>query len=143
MATFGINNMTIAGRVGSVDVKMFSGGEGELLKFSVAVQRSKKNTDGTYSNDVDWFECVKFKPTDYEKNNIVKGATVIATGSFTSRKYKECKYWQLNVEKVMVVKTASGDMSDDVADAYAEEAGEVEPMARNDLGSQGRDDLPF
>lgn len=73
-----VNNCAFGGRLGKdAEIKKF--GENEVASFSLAVNYSQK--DGTGYKDVTfWLGCQLWRPTDYQKKSLVKGAGVYVEG---------------------------------------------------------------
>ena len=79
-----MNSICLIGRE-TKDVELFN--EGKIGKISVAVPRQFKNKEGNY--DTDFFDCVIFNPTEYLKENLIKGTLVSIEGRLQNRVYQD------------------------------------------------------
>mgnify|MGYP003131869003 CR=1 FL=1 len=94
-----LNKIHIIGNVGkdpeSKDTSMGS----SLVAFSVAVSSKRKGEDHTQ-----WFRCKAFNNTAlYIERNVQKGTKVFIEGAMQSNKYEEKEYWDLIVNKVLIL----------------------------------------
>lgn len=107
-----MNNVVLYGRV-SKDLKM----TGEVLKFSIAVQRDYKDKDGNYN--ADFINCVAFSKTAeniekfFSKGSpiIVRGS--ILTGSYDNKEGKKVYTTEVKVDKFGFVAGGNTNKSDD------------------------------
>lgn len=90
-----INSIELSGYVGNSEVVQL--GQNEALKFSIAYQESYKPKDGDWVNETTWFNCIKWKPTKTDKENIHKGLKIFVAGKMTAKKKEDITYWTLTV----------------------------------------------
>lgn len=97
-----MNKITISGRLTKDGETRTTQSGKEVYSNSLAVSRNFKNSKGEY--DTDFFEIVKWNPTDYIKDNTKKGTRALITGSIYREEYtkdKETKYvWKVQVEEI-------------------------------------------
>ena len=97
-----MNKITISGRLTKDGETRTTQSGKEVYSNSLAVSRNFKNSKGEY--DTDFFEIVKWNPTDYIKDNAKKGTRALITGSIYREEYtkdKETKYvWKVQVEEI-------------------------------------------
>ena len=80
-----MNKIIISGNL-TKDVDLFEKNDIKIGKFTIAVTRQYKNTNGEYESD--FLNCVIFKPSDYIVNNLTKGSKVLIDGSVQTRAYE-------------------------------------------------------
>ena len=61
----------------------------EIAKYSLAVTRTMKNKEGQY--DTDFLNCVSFNPSDYVKDNLIKGTKLLVEGKIQNNSYTDDK----------------------------------------------------
>lgn len=79
----------------------------EIAKYSLAVQRTIKNKEGNY--DTDFLNCVSFNPSDYVKDNLIKGTKLlvegrIQTSSFDDKNGNKHYSTDIIVERIEILK---------------------------------------
>lgn len=72
----------------------------EIAKYALAVQRTIKNKEGNY--DTDFLNCVSFNPSDYVKDNLIKGTKLLVEGRIQTGKYTDEKGVNRNVTDIIV-----------------------------------------
>ena len=94
-----LNRIHIIGNVGKdPENKSLSMGS-SLTKFSVAVSSKRKGEDHTQ-----WFNCKAFNNIGmYVTDRVQKGSKVYVEGAMQSNKYEEKEYWDLIVNKVLIL----------------------------------------
>lgn len=79
----------------------------EIAKYALAVQRTIKNKEGNY--DTDFLNCVSFNPSDYVKDNLIKGTKLlvegrIQTSSFDDKNGNKHYSTDIIVERIEILK---------------------------------------
>ena len=92
-----MNNICLIGRE-TKDLELFN--EGKIGKISVAVPRQYKNKEGNY--DTDFFDCIIFNPTEYLKDNLIKGTLVSIEGRLQNRVYQDEKQNNHRITEIIV-----------------------------------------
>lgn len=84
-----INQVTLLGNVGSVEVKTLPSGD-SMGRFSVATTERWKDKSGEWQEKTEWHKCVVFKPyANGLEDKIWKGCRVFAQGKVVTRKYQD------------------------------------------------------
>ena len=120
----------ISGNIGKDAVEKTTQGGKPYIGFSVGVNQSKKNADGTWDNQVKWVNCACYMKTDVSR--LTKGTTVIVHGKPEASIYEGKIQHSMIVNFVEVVAKPK---------AYAEQTTQS-PSTKDDFQGGG-DDLPF
>jgi len=84
-----INNVTISGNLGKDPEVTYTKNGKTMTKFSLAVNESKKGSDGKYENITHWIPVVVFGW--YAENvakHLKKGSGAVVTGRITTRSWE-------------------------------------------------------
>lgn len=89
-----LNRILLAGRLGGhADIKTLPGQEGgKVASFSLAADRSFKNTDGTWKKATDWIRVVTFQPSLIDKvlaKQATKGRLMQVQGALRSHEWAD------------------------------------------------------
>ena len=87
-----LNSVTLVGFVGADPEQRKAKSNGsKFTVFSLATQRSWKNTDDEWSSKVEWHRVVLFRPrlAEHVAATIKKGAHVLVEGSLVSSTYEQ------------------------------------------------------
>lgn len=130
-----INKVTIAGRIGK-EPKVYTGGNTDVLNFSVAVSSRWKNKAGERQESTEWVNCTAFgKLSEFISNNFGKGSRIYLEGKLSTSEYTlngDKKYkTAVIIDKVEVIDWKSGS---DVAQ---------EPQKTVQQEMSANNDLPF
>ncbi len=118
MSRLNINNITIAGTVGGVEIKHTNNG-GTIFKYSVAWNPGRKDKDGEWLPST-WFNVTSYaskeSTADFFKDIIVKGANLYVEGRMEEDKYTDKEgnkrsYWGIFANTVKQVSPPSGEGS--------------------------------
>ena len=84
-----INSVVLVGRlVRDSELKYLSNGQG-ISRFSLAVNRAKRNADGSWSEDATFFECSYFgKSAEAVNAYLTKGRTVCLMGDLRQSRWE-------------------------------------------------------
>lgn len=110
-----INNVVLVGRL-TADPELKEVGEGKVVNFTVACQRSYKNADGEY--ETDFIQCnVWNKVAENMKEYCHKGDVIVVKGSLQTASYEDKegnkKYkTDVRVDKVTFLSSKKGDVKD-------------------------------
>ena len=80
-----MNRVILTGRL-TKDIDVRQKGEMSIGKFSIAVNRPYKNSEGEY--ETDFFNCVMFNVNSYIKENLLKGVSVAIDGRIQNSSYE-------------------------------------------------------
>ncbi len=84
-----INQVSILGNVGKVEVKILPSGD-NLGLVSVATKERWKDKDGEWNEKTEWHRVVAFKPfSNGLDDKIWKGCRVFIQGKLVTRKYQD------------------------------------------------------
>jgi len=84
-----INKVTVAGHVGSVEIR-YTGGGDAVLNLSVATNRRWTDKDNNKNEAVEWHRVVVFgKLAELVKSWVKKGTQVYAEGELRTRKWQD------------------------------------------------------
>ncbi|TAN56397.1 MAG: single-stranded DNA-binding protein [Magnetospirillum sp.] len=90
---YNLNTVMLAGRLGAdAEIKTLPGGKGKVASFSLAVDRSYKDSTGKWHNETDWFRVVTFQPTLIDKvlaKQGTKGRLVFVQGALRQRNWND------------------------------------------------------
>lgn len=94
-----MNKVFITGHI-TKDANITKTNNIEIAKYTLAVQRTIKNKEGNY--DTDFLNCVSFNPSDYVKDNLIKGTKLLVEGRIQTGKYTDEKGVNHNVTDIIV-----------------------------------------
>ena len=80
-----MNRVILTGRL-TKDIDVRQKGEMSIGRFSIAVNRPYKNSEGEY--ETDFFNCVMFNVNSYIKENLLKGVSVAIDGRIQNSSYE-------------------------------------------------------
>ena len=80
-----MNRVILTGRL-TKDIEVKQKGETTVGKFSIAVNRPYKNSEGEY--ETDFFNCVMFNVNNYIRENLLKGVSVVIDGRIQNSSYE-------------------------------------------------------
>ena len=80
-----MNRVILTGRL-TKDIDVRQKGDMSIGRFSVAVNRPYKNSEGEY--ETDFFNCVMFNVNSYIKENLLKGVSVAIDGRIQNSSYE-------------------------------------------------------
>ena len=80
-----MNRVILTGRL-TKDIEVKQKGETTIGKFSIAVNRPYKNSEGEY--ETDFFNCVMFNVNNYIRENLLKGVSVVIDGRIQNSSYE-------------------------------------------------------
>ena len=85
------NSVMLIGRPGAEpEVKMFN--NSKMTRFRLAVTESKKNANGEWVNDTQWFPVVAWGPVaDRVEKNVKKGLRIAIDGSLHNNEWTDDK----------------------------------------------------
>lgn len=83
-----MNKVVLSGFI-TKDASITKANNMEIAKYTLAVQRTQKNKEGVY--DTDFLNCVSFNPSDYVKDNLIKGTKTLLEGRIQTNKYTDEK----------------------------------------------------
>jgi len=132
-----LNQVQIIGHLGK-DLETRIAGNTDVSSFSVATTHSyKKQGDSEWTQETEWHNVTLWKPSDYLKEKLVKGATVYVCGRLKTDSYEKdgVKRFTTKIiaEKVMVF--PKGEKSDNA---------EYKPTSDNNApADDSNSDLPF
>lgn len=143
MASF--NQVTLIGRVGSVDVKVFANG-GKIVEMGLATSSKWKGKDGQMHEETQWHKLVVGGPaSDFAEKYIEKGDLLHVQGMLCYRSYDKqgvtvvvAEVRCQNIQK-LTPKRDDAPVSTTPIKTGPDKAPEVAPEA----APEGTDDLPF
>ncbi len=96
------NSVMLIGRPGAEpEVKNFN--DNKKARFSLAVTESKKNANGEWVNDTQWFPIVAWGPVaDRVEKNVKKGKRIAIDGSLRNNEWTDDKGQRHSVTEVLV-----------------------------------------
>ena len=96
------NSVMLIGRPGAEpEVKMFN--NNKMTRFRLAVTESKKNANGEWVNDTQWFPIVAWGPVaDRVEKNVKKGKRIAIDGSLRNNEWTDDKGQRHTVTEVLV-----------------------------------------
>lgn len=98
-----MNTITLLGRLGKDPVVSSTDGGTVITKFSLAVDRSRKNREGNKVSD--WFNCRAFgKTAEVMGQHLKKGSLIVVTGAmqaepWVDRDNSKKDWWEVAVER--------------------------------------------
>jgi single-strand DNA-binding protein len=115
-----LNRLTLIGFTGGdADTKTITNGS-TFTAFSVATQRSWKNSEGAWESGTEWHRCVSFGQLADFAANLKKGAHVQVEGELRGREYEKDsvkhKVFECRLESILMLDRAERrgtDESDD------------------------------
>ena len=128
--------LTVTGNVGADGEFKYSANGNGYLKFSVAVNTSERQSDGSWIQKTDWINVTVFgKQAENLNNNgkIVRGSRVVVSGRCGTRAY-------INKEGVAV---ASLDMTGSEVEVVSATTGSQQGKKADDDKDGDLDSLPF
>lgn len=137
--SFSLNKIQIIGYLGDDAEIKFTTSNIEVSNFSVATTHSYKKND-EWVNETTWHNCVLFQPTDYLKDNLVKGAKVYVEGRLTKRNYENKEGQKIYITEILVDKYSIIFFNDRPKPENKENNVEMNNTSNID---QENDDLPF
>ena len=85
------NSVTLIGRPGS-DPEMKTFNNKKKARFSIAIGENKKNANGEWVNDTQWFPIVAWGPVaDRVEKNVKKGKRIAIDGSLHNNEWTDDK----------------------------------------------------
>ena len=96
------NSVMLIGRPGAEpEVKMFN--NSKMTRFRLAVTESKKNANGEWVNDTQWFPIVAWGPAaDRVERNVKKGKRIAIDGSLRNNEWTDDKGQRHTITEVLV-----------------------------------------
>lgn len=86
----GIAEITIVGNVGRDPEVRFTAGGKSVTSFSVAVSTGKKNADGSWTDETDWFRVAAFGDMgERVSEQLRRGSRVLVLGRFKARTWTD------------------------------------------------------
>ena len=84
-----LNIVALVGRLTRDPEMKYSGNGGAILRFSLAVNRSRRNQDGTWAEEANFFDCVYFgKGAEAVSQYLSKGRQVAVQGELRQDTWK-------------------------------------------------------
>lgn len=84
-----INCVTLTGRLTRDGELRYSPNGGAIVRFSLAVNRSKRNADGTWGEDTSFFDCVYFgKAAEATNSYLTKGRMIAINGELRQNRWE-------------------------------------------------------
>lgn len=80
-----MNRVILTGRL-TKDIDVRQKGDMSIGRFSIAVNRPYKNSEGEH--ETDFFNCVMFNVNSYIKENLLKGVSVAIDGRIQNSSYE-------------------------------------------------------
>ena len=80
-----MNRVILTGRL-TKDIDVKQKGDMSIGRFSIAVNRPYKNSEGEY--ETDFFNCVMFNVNNYIRENLLKGVSVVIDGRIQNSSYE-------------------------------------------------------
>lgn len=80
-----MNRVILTGRL-TKDIDVRQKGDMSIGRFSIAVNRPYKSSEGEY--ETDFFNCVMFNVNSYIKENLLKGVSVVIDGRIQNSSYE-------------------------------------------------------
>ena len=85
-----INSVTLTGRLTRDAELKYSQNGGAVVRFSMAVNRSKRNADGSWSDEASYFDCVYFgKGAEAVNSYLSKGRQVAVSGELRQSRWEQ------------------------------------------------------
>ena len=96
------NSVMLIGRPGAEpEVKMFN--NNKMTRFRLAVTESKKNANGEWVNDTQWFPIIAWGPmAERVEKNVKKGKRVAIDGALRNNEWTDDKGQRHSVTEVLV-----------------------------------------
>lgn len=100
---------TIVGNLTADPELKYGNGGGAMLTFSIASERSWRNKDGEWENEVSFPDCIAWRNTAEDAANVLsKGMRIMATGRFEQRFWEDKESgqrrnkWQFVIDEIAV-----------------------------------------
>jgi single-strand DNA-binding protein len=100
---------TICGNLTADPELKYGAGGGAMLTFSIATERSWRNKDGEWENEVSYPDCIAWRNTAEDAANVLgKGMRVVCTGRFEQRFWEDKESgqrrnkWQFVIDEIAV-----------------------------------------
>jgi single-strand DNA-binding protein len=101
-----LNKILLIGNLGRDPEFSYTPNGTPNAKFSIAVNKRVKGSDGNYQNETEWFNCVAWQKTAEICNEYLKkGSKVYVEGRLSQRKYQD-----KNGNEKLVVEVIINDM---------------------------------
>ena len=85
-----INCVTLTGRLTRDAELKYSQNGGAIVRFSMAVNRSKRNADGSWADEASYFDCVYFgKGAESVNSYLSKGRQVAVSGELRQSRWEQ------------------------------------------------------
>ncbi len=85
-----LNNVTIVGRLTREAELRYSQSGGAVVRFSIAVNRRKRTSDGSWQDEADFFDCVYFgKSAESVNQYLEKGRQVAISGELRQSRWEQ------------------------------------------------------
>ena len=85
-----INSVTLTGRLTRDAELRYSQNGGAVVRFSIAVGRSKRNADGTWSDETSFIDCVYFgKSAEGVNSYLSKGRQIAVSGEHRQARWEQ------------------------------------------------------
>lgn len=85
-----INSVTLSGRLTRDAELKYSQNGGAIVRFSMAVNRSKRNGDGSWADETSFFDCVYFgKGAEGVNSYLSKGRQVAISGELRQSRWEQ------------------------------------------------------
>ena len=96
------NSVMLIGRPGAEpEVKMFN--NNKMTRFRLAVTENKKNANGEWVNDTQWFPIIAWGPmAERVEKNVKKGKRVAIDGALRNNEWTDDKGQRHSVTEVLV-----------------------------------------
>lgn len=116
----------------------------EIAKYSLAVTRTMKNKEGQY--DTDFLNCVSFNPSDYVKDNLIKGTKLLVEGKIQNNSYTDDKgnkhvLTDIIVDRIEVLKKSENKPQEENKNPFEEFGQQFEVGHQIEIDESS--DLPF
>lgn len=129
-----LNEVTIIGHLGK-DAETRIAGNTDVSSFSVATTYSyKKQGDSDWTEETEWHNVTFWKPSEYLKERLVKGATVCVKGRLKTDTYEKdgVKRFATKIIADKVLVFPKGERTDN-----------YKPSSDNNVAESDTPDLPF
>ena len=117
----------------------------KLGKFTLAVKRPYKNSEGNY--DSDFLNCILFNATDYIKQNLIKGTHISLEGRIQTRTYEiegNKRYvTEILTERVEILKKVENEPNKAETNPYKDMGAKVDYEFKQQEINLSDDEYPF
>lgn len=84
-----INCVALTGRLTRDSELKYTQGGNAVVRFSLAVNRSKRNADGSWSDEPSYFDCIYFgKPAEAINSYLTKGRQIAINGELRQSRWE-------------------------------------------------------